>query len=647
MPEPSLGSIQPIFLYPSLASDDSTISSVKSGTIYVEDKLPDGLSFERFLTTENGSFGAIQRTSGSSCLGKVVDDTKDPLTDTGSWNSDNTEYTYHGLHYNTSTNKVTFKVENLQAGCVLTVGIVTMTPSSADDPNTEEVEKRRDFYNFATAREKGLTVNSNTVHAFMGTDKISLVNVIYEYDTDGEIPYNAPGLPDMLAYAPGTIVSVAPDVEIEGYTFSGWTTSDVQVTDGTFEVPESSDIVFKGRFTRINKYSVSYRLSTDAPEDYVLPMTKEYYPGADVNLDSLSKGMVLNGSRFDGWTSEDVELPEEGNDPNKTRSFVMPEHDVVITGSFIELRYNVEYRFFDGVLPPNANDYLPATRDYAPGDEVTLEEIETQPDGYEFLGWYYEPVFSMPEQDVIVYGEWKEKTGEFEPAISKEVISNQEYYRFGDKVDFKITITNNEDFAITNVMVTEDDDNGYIKVDSGYSKVSDRMAIIDTIPAHSSKYVYSTYNVQAADSGIVVKDSSLVGALANANYELKPGNYIASASFMTQAKITICQRIEGLYNENTFQFHITGNTNNYETWMALDKDECETVFVDPSTYKINQIAPQEYTLRGVTGAITSNNADLVTETGNEYTIEFTNTFVKKGFLHSFGRVRNIIEQGGA
>ena len=29
-------------------------------------------------------------------------------------------------------------------------------------------------------------------------------------------------------------------------------------------------------------------------------------------------------------------------------------------------------------------------------------------------------------------------------------------------------------------------------------------------------------------------------------------------------------------------------TNNYETWMTLEKDQCETIFVDPSTYKIKE-----------------------------------------------------------
>ena len=40
------------------------------------------------------------------------------------------------------------------AGCSLTVGIITHTPSTVDDPSTAYVEVRRDFYNSATAGER-------------------------------------------------------------------------------------------------------------------------------------------------------------------------------------------------------------------------------------------------------------------------------------------------------------------------------------------------------------------------------------------------------------------------------------------------------------------------------------------------------------
>ena len=127
-------------------SGNSSVSEIRSGVMYVEDKLPDGLIFNGFVTTSDGSIGAVRRSDNTLCTGKVIDDTHEASNDQGTWNNGNTEYTYHGLHYHADTRTVSFQVEKLQAGCKLTVGIITTTPA-IDDPNTVEVEERRDFYN--------------------------------------------------------------------------------------------------------------------------------------------------------------------------------------------------------------------------------------------------------------------------------------------------------------------------------------------------------------------------------------------------------------------------------------------------------------------------------------------------------------------
>ena len=122
-----------------IESSGSASSQVKSDYIYVTDKLPDGLEFASFSTTHDGSIGAVQRGGHVSCDGKVVDDTKES-SNTGEWDNSNTEFYYHGLHYNKNTRIISFTVENLKAGCELSVGIETMTPASVDDPNTTVVE---------------------------------------------------------------------------------------------------------------------------------------------------------------------------------------------------------------------------------------------------------------------------------------------------------------------------------------------------------------------------------------------------------------------------------------------------------------------------------------------------------------------------
>ena len=246
-------------------SEDGTVANVNSNIIYVEDKIPEGLEFTGFVTTNNGSIGAYEKNTNNSCLGKVVDDTPNS---NGEWNQSNTEYTYHGLHYNTNNRLVSFKVENLQSGCVLTVGIKTKTPSEIDDPDTDIVENRRDFYNYGTAQEDDFTTNSNITHVYMGSEAVQLYPVSYQYT--GTIPENAPELPVTTTYTAGTQVGIANDPILNGYTFSGWTSSDVTIANNKFDMPEKQ-VVLKGSFTELPKYKVTYLIEGNSPLNYMLP----------------------------------------------------------------------------------------------------------------------------------------------------------------------------------------------------------------------------------------------------------------------------------------------------------------------------------------------------------------------------------------
>ena len=75
-------------------SNDATMAKINSGRIKVTDKIPDGLTFKSFVTSDNGSIGAVSRADSTvSCSGRVIDDTQEALNDTGVWNTDNSEYT--------------------------------------------------------------------------------------------------------------------------------------------------------------------------------------------------------------------------------------------------------------------------------------------------------------------------------------------------------------------------------------------------------------------------------------------------------------------------------------------------------------------------------------------------------------------------
>ena len=258
-----------------VSSSTTTTASVFSDYIYVEDRIPDGLTFKEFVNSVDGSIGAVEQGDSSKvCPGYVVDG-------------------FNGLHYDADKRLVSFKVKNLKAGCKLTVGIVTTTPSLGD-------KKRMDFYNTAFARENDSSEKSNTVHVYLGKDDATLFNVSYEYT--GDVPLNAPKLPDTSSYASGTSVGVINDISVSGYTFNGWTSSDVTINDKSFIMPDK-DVVIKGSFTKNQVYSVSYVVTGDVPSGYVAPKKKDYGLGEDVKVDSLKPGEVINGYRFLGWTT--------------------------------------------------------------------------------------------------------------------------------------------------------------------------------------------------------------------------------------------------------------------------------------------------------------------------------------------------------
>lgn len=492
-------------------------SGINSDYIYVEDKISEGLDFNGFVTTSDGSIGAFNEADNTSCLGNVVDDTPNS---NGEWNSDNTEYTYHGLHYDAKSRVVSFKVDNLQEGCTLSVGIKTLPLSTIDNDNTTD---RVDFYNFASAKEDSLTVNSNLTHAYIGDNDKTLYNVTYQYI--GEIPANAPSL-YIESYSEGNVVGVINDVDLEGYTFSGWSTLDVSVSDDKFTMP-ANNIVFTGSFTKIDetlvkKNKIKYVVNGEYPSVYEIPSEKEYKVGSKVKLDVLNKGAIIDGYVFNGWETDDVQV-------STLRTFEMPSNDVVLTGSFSKVTYNLEYAFYDTVLPDNYEELLPDAKKYTEGEKVFLDNVKDEPDGYRFLGWYKDDSFLMPKGNVLVYGEWKKVLGTVNVEIEQELYSENKKYNEEEEVIFKVTIKNNESYDLTDVIVSKSLEDAVFSGD-GVTSETKNYASISSIPANTSFDFYITYKVKTNDVKQITQNVNLLSVTAANGYELENREYGSSTT---------------------------------------------------------------------------------------------------------------------
>lgn len=480
-------------------SSDDAIADVRSDYIYIEDKIPNGLTFIGFVNSIDGSIGAVRRNDNTtSCGGYIVDG-------------------INGLSYNEDTRTVSFRIKNLQAGCKLTVGIITRTPTLGD-------KKRMDFYNTAFGREDSSITNSNTVHVYLGRDNIDLYTVTYSYT--GEVPTDAPGLPDVESFAEGATVGVINDISIPGYTFSGWQSNDVTIQSSSFTMP-ASNVVLTGSFTKNQTYSVTYSISgTDMPSGYRPPKDKQYSAGEEVNVDSLKPGDVISGYKFLGWETSDVEVNSDG-------VFSMPTKPVTFVGRFERVKYKVTYQFTGTILPPNPEALLPTEKSYTPGTTVTLEADPVFP-GYRFLGWYKADTFEMPEEDVVIYGEWMQQTGIFSPVITKTIAnpSPTGYYHSGDRVIFNIVVTNPESFAIHDVILQEPESDVSFISGTDYTVLNGSHVRIDSIPAGGSIIVQAEYTVGDQHLAELTRTVSLIGALADNNYGLDTSKeYKASATF--------------------------------------------------------------------------------------------------------------------
>ena len=500
-------------------SSDSVTANVQGGMTTVTDRIPDGLEFVGFVTTEDGTIGAAARSDSSvACGGHVIDDTEEETVNAGTWNTDHTEYYYHGLHYNASTRTVSFRVENVQAGCGLTVGIITKTPSLGTN-------KRLDFYNTATLNEGILNLNSNTMHTWMGRNGLTDYSVTYSYT--GDVPASAPTAPEEQKYVDGADVEIAPSPIVEGYQFSGWTTSDTETELGHFTMP-ASNVAFTGSFTAstAQKYSVTYVIDGDAPADYAVPKIRQYAAGSTVLLDATRKGNQIDDYTFEGWTSEDVELDETG--------FVMPSQDIEIHGTFTRTTYSVTYAFQGDILPPNADALLPETKEYPAGAKVERAANPTA-DGYRFTGWYKNESFIMPAENVTIYGEWSELAGTFAPELTIKTMGEPKKYMLGDTVMFEIEVKNTAEYPIKDVQLLEQMDGAVFTEGEGYTLKNGTYALVTEVPAGGTVKVYAEYKLEEDTEDTFTNTVVLTGAIADGNYALDTSrDYTASVDFETQ-----------------------------------------------------------------------------------------------------------------
>ena len=184
--------------------------------------------------------------------------------------------------------------------------------------------------------------NDNIIRLYA---KSSAAEYTVTYQVTGEKPATSDVVPGDEQYAIGTEVTVAGELTttetthngVPGtWTFNGWTTDDVTVNDGAFEMP-AKDVEFTGSWTfkADPTYTVSYQVNGDAPAAFspdLDDLGSQQYENNTVQVaeglttEETSKGGVSGTWTFNDWTTDDVEV-DDG-------AFTMPGKDVTFTGSW-------------------------------------------------------------------------------------------------------------------------------------------------------------------------------------------------------------------------------------------------------------------------------------------------------------------------
>ncbi len=521
--------------------------NVPSNTISVKDKLPEGLEL---IGVDDDIW-----SSGPWCnLSGIVNGSS-------------------GIKYDENTRTVSFKVSNLEAGCNISV-VLKVRPL--------DTTTRIDMYNTAKATVNGKNVDSNIVYSYIGPESSERYKVTYNIVGLDENK-TAVATPVEKEYTVGQTVGTELPSEIDGYTFSGFTSSDVTISNDKFVMP-NKNVTITGTYVSSNetKHKLKFAISDSNIKDIILPKDKEFKTGETINiLDIVYRyykeyspqyyyeyyGGVL---RFGDYFLVDYNLPSNV-EVDEAGYFQMPDNDTTLTLVFEKYPNIVTYRFEGDIVPKTAEmtkstatvsektkqaineNILDRIEDgmniygysiHNAGDTVKLKKdyksttcIDKSDNNKEvtcrFIGWYQNDEFVMPSYNLDVFGKWMKITGTFAPEMNLVVLNPKEKYEKGDVVEFKTTIKNTASVDIKNLVINNNFKEQTIKEGNGY-KISGDQIIIDEIKANSTIEIFSNFLVGENVDRTFTNQLQLVAADAPAGYYLENDDYIVETEFDTQ-----------------------------------------------------------------------------------------------------------------
>lgn len=289
------------------------------------------------------------------------------LTITGTWTAN--EYT------------ITYMVDELQDGDVETYEYGTAI-TLRDEPS-------KDGYTFS-GWDKTLPTNMPAEDLVIsGTFNVNSYTVTYKVTGEEDV---------VETYNYGTAITLRSEPLKNGYTFSGWTPTELPAT-----MP-ADDLEVTGAFS-INQYTITF--VSDGTD--VAPITQNY--DTDVVAPTAP---TRTGYTFNGWSPS---LPGK-----------MPAENQTHTALWTANEYKITYKV-DGVVDGEVETYKF-------DDAISLRGVPSK-EGYTFSGWSPTLPPNMPAENLVISGTFAINQYTITYKIDGEIDGEVETYDFGAEISLR------------------------------------------------------------------------------------------------------------------------------------------------------------------------------------------------------------------
>ena len=272
---------------------------------------------------------------------------------------------------NWNTSNVT-NVDNIFANCLSLTEIYTPTVCSTETVNLPTDE----WYNASDINDNNIYSNYNDTTFSTGSvhlKKLVDYSISYELSADLEIenPISYNALSSFTLNNPTK----------EGYTFMGWTGTDIDVATKEVTIARGStgDREYTANWEAV-EYTITYNLDggeTTNPESYTVETE-------DIVLNDPTK----EGYKFLGWTTIDIETPTKEITIEKGST-----GDREYTANWGLAIYTITY-ILNGGETTNPTSYTIETED------IELEAPTRE--GYTFIGWTGTDIEEGPEESILI-----------------------------------------------------------------------------------------------------------------------------------------------------------------------------------------------------------------------------------------------------